>query len=247
MNEDINNQFKKERIEAINKMVEDEEVQSLTKNWFNTTYAHQYSYNFSWMGRPIIQYPQDIMAAQEIIWKIQPDLIIETGIAHGGSIIFYSSLIELLSNNGKVIGIDIDIRAHNREAIESHPMFKNIILLEGSSISKEISEQVYELSKAYKKTLVILDSNHTEEHVLRELEIYSPLVKADSYLIVYDTIVEFLPEDSFPDRPWSVGDNPMTAVNKFIKNNDRFIIDKSIHEKLLITVAPNGYLKCTKD
>lgn len=207
----------------------------------------KYSYNFKWMGRPVVQYPQDLLAMQELIWEIQPDLIIETGIAHGGSLIFYASMLELIGK-GEVIGIDIDIREHNRREIEKHPMFKRISMIQGSSIAPEIINEVYEFAKGKEKILVVLDSNHTHEHVLGELKAYSPLVSLNSYIVAFDTIVEQLPENYLPGhiRPWGIGDNPYTAVLEFLKRNDRFEIDESINNKLLISVAPDGYLKRIK-
>jgi len=179
---------------------------------------------------------------QEIIWEVKPDLIIETGIAHGGSIIYYASLLELIGK-GEVLGIDIDIRAHNRKEIESHPMFKRIKMIEGSSISNDTLQQVREVAKGKQVIMVVLDSNHTHDHVQAELEMYGPLVSKDSYLVVFDTIVEVLPDDYLPHRPWKQGDNPMTAVRKFLELNQNFQIDKNINNKLLISVSPDGYLK----
>jgi cephalosporin hydroxylase len=207
----------------------------------------KYSYNFSWMGRPIIAYPQDMLAMQELIWEIKPDLIIEAGIAHGGSIVYYASLLELIGGDGLVLGIDIDIRKHNRDLIESHPMFKRINMIEASSIDKTTAEKVYEIAKDKKRILVCLDSNHTHEHVLAELELYAHLTTVGSYCVVFDTIVEDMPADYMPGgRPWNPGNNPKTAVFDFLKNNDDFEIDKSIDNKLLISVAPDGYLKRVK-
>jgi len=225
----------------------DENLQNLTNRWFIESCRHKYSYNFSWMGRPIIQFPQDIIAMQEIIWQIKPDLIVETGIAHGGSLIFYASMLELIGEGGQILGIDVDIRQHNRVEIEKHPMFKRITMIEGSSIDEEIAKQVFDFAKGNSRVLVILDSNHTHDHVLKELELYSPLVTKDSYLVVFDTVVEDMPEDFFSDRPWGKGNNPKTAVWEFLKTNKRFEIDKDIEAKLLITVAPDGYLKCVED
>jgi cephalosporin hydroxylase len=187
-----------------------------------------------------------LMALQEIIWSSQPDLIIETGIAHGGSLIFHASMLELLGGAGRVLGIDVDIRPHNRAAIEAHPMFKRIEMLQGSSIDPGLAKRVHERA-GKSKVLLILDSNHTEEHVLAELNLYSDMVRAGSYLVVMDTVIEDMPDGSFPDRPWGRGNNPKTAVWKFLKSNDRFVIDKEIQNKLLVTVAPDGYLKCVKD
>lgn len=228
-------------------MAADTEVKSATSNFFDKACEYRYSYNFSWMGRPVIQFPQDMMAMQEIIWQVKPDLIVETGIAHGGSLIFYSSMLELSGEDGLVLGVDIDIREHNRIAIEEHPMAKRIKMIQGSSIDEVIVRQVYEVAKDKKRILLILDSNHTHQHVLEELKLYSSLVTKDSYLIVFDTVIEDMPENSFPDRPWDKGDNPKTAVWEFLKTNDRFEIDQEIHNKLLITVAPDGYLRCIKD
>jgi len=208
----------------------------------------KYSYNFSWLGRPIIQYPQDVIAMQELIWSIQPDLIIETGIAHGGSLIFSASMLELNAACGgpqdaEVVGIDIDIRAHNREAIEAHPLSKRISMIQGSSIAPEIIEQVKAKSGGKQRVLVCLDSNHTHTHVLAELQSYAPLVSVDSYCVVFDTIIEDLPADMFPDRPWGPGNNPKTAVREYLKSHPEFEIDKQMDHKLLISVAPDGFLK----
>jgi cephalosporin hydroxylase len=222
-------------------------LDNLTLDWILQSAKLKYTYNFTWMGRPIIQFPQDMIAMQEIIWKVKPDLIIETGIAHGGSIIYYASLLEMIGGEGKVIGIDIDIRPHNRIEIENHCMFKRIHLIEGSAIDPNIAQEVYKIAAGKQKILVILDSNHTHEHVLRELNLYSHLVTKDSYLVAFDTIVEDMPDDFFPDRPWGKGNNPKTAVWKFLEENNRFEIDKELEDKLLITVAPDGYLKCIKD
>lgn len=194
------------------------------------------------MGRPIIQYPQDMIAMQEIIWKLQPDLIIETGIAHGGSLIYYASLLELIGK-GEILGIDIDIREHNRIEIEKHPMYKRIKMIQGSSVTQETIDQVASIAKDKKTVLVTLDSNHTHDHVLQELQLYAPFVTKDSYLVCFDTIVEDLPNDYLPGRAWSQGDNPKTAVWEFLKSNSDFVIDKHIDHKLLISVAPDGYLK----
>ena len=184
---------------------------------------------------------------QEIIWRVKPDLIIETGIAHGGSLIFYSSMLELVGGDGQVFGIDIDIREQNRVEIEEHPMFKRITMIQGSSTDEDIVRKAYELAKGKGQVLVALDSNHTHDHVLKELQLYSPLVTRGGYLVVFDTIIEDMPEDSFVDRPWGKGNNPKTALWEFLKTTNRFVIDREIENKLLITVAPDGYLKCIKD
>jgi len=231
----------------IAKMAEDDELTILANELFVKSCEYDYSYNFSWLGRPIIQYPQDIIAMQEIIWQVKPDLIIETGIAHGGSLIFSASMLELLNNDGRVLGIDVDIREHNRVEIEKHPMSKRIEMIQGSSVDEDVMHRVKVFAEGKRSILVVLDSLHTHEHVLKELELYAPLVTEGSYLIVLDTIIEDMPEDFFPDRPWGKGDNPKTAVRKFLESTDRFIIDEEVENKLLITVAPRGYLKCVRN
>jgi len=228
------------------KMGDDINFRKKSKEWFDIANKYEYSYHFTWMGRPIIQYPQDIIATQEIIWSVQPDFIIETGIAHGGGITFYASMLELIGK-GEVIGIDIDIRMHNRELIEKHPMFKRMTMIEGSSISDNVLQQVKSKVKNKNRILVCLDSNHKHDHVLKELTLYSPFVKKGSYLIVFDTIIQDMPPNFSFNRPWGQGDNPKTAVEAFLKINDRFVVDKTIDNKLQISVAPGGYLKCIKD
>jgi len=250
MNEVAN--FSDEVQENIKNLSKDQALQGLSNIWMRETGRYKYTYNFTWLGRPIIQYPQDIIAMQEIIWNVKPDLIIETGIAHGGSLIFSASMLALLEltgqiEHGRVLGVDIDIRAHNREAIIAHPLSSKITMLEGSSIDPAIIEQVNVLATSSKKVLVCLDSLHTHSHVLAELQAYAPLVSVGSYCIVFDTAIEDMPIGSFPGRPWDKGNNPKTAVWEFLKANDCFEIDKEIENKLLITVAPDGYLKRIKD
>ena len=240
---DKNYLFQQECKKRVESYPDNKHLMEAAKFFINETIDAKYSYNFSWMGRPIIQYPQDIIAMQEIIWEVKPDLIIETGIAHGGSLIFYSSMLELLGGDGEVIGVDIDIRPHNRLEIESHSMFKRIILIEGPSTDEKIINQINEIAKTKKSVMVVLDSNHTHEHVLRELNLYSPFVTIGNYCVVLDTIIEDLPENTYNDRPWGKGNNPKTAVFEFLKDHQEFIIDKSIEDKLIITVAPKGYLK----
>lgn len=240
-------QFQKQVADNIDALGKDKDVQALSRIWSRETNKHGYTYNFSWLGRPIIQYPQDMLAMQELIWKIQPDLIIETGIAHGGSLIFSASMLELNAACGgpqdaQVLGIDVDIRPHNRAAIESHPMSRRIQMVQGSSIDNKVVEYVVAQAQGKEKVLVFLDSNHTHEHVLAELEIYAPLVSVGSYCVVFDTLVEDLPADMFADRPWMPGNSPKSAVYEFLKSNDCFVIDKRMDHKLLISVAPDGYL-----
>ncbi len=236
----------------------DSEIQHAADEFMRASTQPKYSYNFSWMDRPIIQYPQDMVAMQELIWSVKPDLIIETGIAHGGSLIFNASILAQLDmcdaieagigfdpkeSQRKVLGIDIDIRSHNRAAIEAHPMASRIHMIQGSSIAPEIIEQVNNIATDYNRILVCPDSNHTHAHVLSELESYAPLTSVGSYCVVFDSIIEDLPPDMYPDRPWGPGDNPKTAVWKYIETHPEFEIDKDIQYKLLITVAPDGYLK----
>ena len=237
------NDFMARNENKIRNMQRDRKLLKTTRKWFDQSFEHEYSYHFSWLGRPIIQFPQDMIAVQELIWKTKPDLIIETGIAHGGSLIFSASILELLGK-GKVVGIDIDIRKHNKKEIEEHPLKKRIIMLEGSSLDENILKKVKKIAQNKKRVLLFLDSFHTHDHVLKELELYSPLVKKGGYIIVFDTMVEFMPKDSFPNRPWGKGNNPHTAVKKFVKKNKRFKIDKEIEGKLLITSCPDGFLKC---
>lgn len=240
-------EFERKKEEFIARMNKDKDLLATSNLWFVESCKYNYSYNFKWMGRPIIQYPQDIVAMQEIIWEVKPELIIETGIAHGGSLVFYASMLEIIGGKGQVLGIDIDIRQHNRREIEKHPMFRRIKMIEGSSIDEKVVKEVYGLAGNQAPVLVALDSNHTHEHVLKELELYSPLVTKGSYLVVFDTVVENMPDDFFPDRPWDKCSNPKTAVRNFLKTNDRFVVAREIEDKLLITVAPEGYLKCIKD
>ena len=239
--------FQMSRKREIERMARDKRLKMISERWFLESCKYKYSYNFSWLGRPIIQYPQDMVAMQEIIWKVNPDLIIETGIAHGGSIIFYASILDLLGGNGQVLGIDIDIRRHNRIKIERHPMFKRIKMMEGDSIDKHVMDAVYRFARWKERVILVLDSNHTHAHVFKELTMYSPLVKRDSYIVVFDTVIENMPDKYFSNRPWKKGNSPNTAICDFLKTNNRFRVDREIQSKLLVTVAPDGYLKCIKD
>ena len=250
--------FQKEVAERISAIPGDKELCETAAAFMRASTGPKYSYNFAWQGRPIIQYPQDIVAMQELIWSIKPDLIIETGIAHGGSLIFSASLLAQLdlceaiesgemldpkNSKRKVLGIDIDIRARNRTLIEDHPMSSRIQMIQGSSIAPEIIERVRSVAVNYSRVLVCLDSNHTHEHALAELQAYAHLTSVGSYCVVFDTIIEDMPADMFPDRAWGPGNNPKTAVWEYLKTHSEFEIDKSIQHKLLITVAPDGYLK----
>ena len=240
-----NLEFNQRNTKLIKSMNKDKKLLELTRKWFDKSFNYEYSYHFSWLGRPIIQFPQDMIAIQEIIWKTKPDLIIETGIAHGGSLIFSASILELIGK-GKVLGIDIDIRKHNRVEIEKHPLKKRILMLEGSSLDEKIVYKVKKYAENKKRVLMFLDSFHTHDHVLAELELYSPFVKKNGYIVVFDTMVEFMPKNSFPNRPWGKGNSPYTAVKKFLRQNKRFKVDKEIEEKLLISSCPNGFLRCIR-
>ncbi|ASY63466.1 Cephalosporin hydroxylase [Sinorhizobium sojae CCBAU 05684] len=247
-----------ERTSAIEAYGRNEEFRTISAEWRAKSMAERYVYNFDWLGRPIIQYPQDIQAIQELVWTTRPDLIIETGIAHGGSLILSASLLALLDMcdaieagvsfdpreaKRKVVGVDIDIRAHNRAAIEKHPMATRIEMIQGSSIDAEVIESVKALAMGHERVMVCLDSMHTHDHVLAELEAYAPLVTRGCYCVVFDTFVEELSPGFFGDRAWDVGNNPMTAVHAYTAMHPEFSIDRTMANKLMVTVAPDGFLK----
>ncbi|MFC4216013.1 cephalosporin hydroxylase family protein [Pseudophaeobacter arcticus] len=251
-------EFKQEIAGRIAEMMNNKPLNDLAMTFLQATTQPKYSYNYHWQDRPIIQYPQDIVAMQELIWSIKPDLIIETGIAHGGSLVFSASMLALLdmcdaieagtvidpsNSSRKVLGIDIDIRAHNLTAIQKHPMASRIEMIEGSSIDPDIFAKVNKAAEGYERVLVCLDSNHTHDHVRSELELYAPLTSVGSYCVVFDTLIEDMPADEYPDRSWGPGNNPKTAVWDYLKTHSEFEIDKSIPAKLLITVAHDGFLK----
>lgn len=238
-------QFIQERGNVIKKMGKDKELIRKSLEWMIHAYQYYYTYNYAWMGRPIIKFPNDIVILQELIWKIKPDVIIETGIAHGGSIIFSASVLELIGK-GEVVAVDIEIRKHNKDEIEKHPMFKRITMLEGSSVDEKIFNKIKEKTEGKEKVMVCLDSLHTHKHVFKELKMYSQLVTPGSYLICPDTFIEFFPPGYFKDRLWDVGNNTMTAIREFLKNNDNFVIDRDINDKLMITEGYDGYLKKIK-
>lgn len=249
--------FDEEVTYRLDAMSRDDRLRGRAAEFMQSSLLIKYSYNFSWMSRPIIQYPQDIVAMQELIWRVRPQLIIETGIAHGGSLIFSASMLALLDmadaiesgatldpskSNRRVLGIDVDIRAHNHAAIAAHPLSSRIQMIQGSSIEPEVVKQVHDIAAGYSSVLVCLDSNHTHAHVLSELKAYAPLTSVGSYCVVFDTVIEDVPGGSFPDRPWGPGDNPKTAVWEYLKTHSEFEVDRSIQDKLLMTVAPDGYL-----
>lgn len=236
----------------------DQSLSRLCREFFNHSFSYKYPYNFEFLGRPIIQYPQDMVAMQEIVWNVRPDLIIETGIAHGGSLIMSASMLALvdiceaietgahfnpMKPKREVLGVDIEIRSHNRMAIESHPMSNRIKMIEGSSVASEVISRVQDFAERFERVLVCLDSNHTHDHVLKELELYGPLTSVGSYCVVFDTVIEDMPQGVFNDRPWGPGNSPKSAVREYLKVHPEFIIDKDIESKLLITVSPDGFLK----
>jgi cephalosporin hydroxylase len=231
----------------VDRLMADGKLQALSRAWLEEVTRHRYTYNFSWLGRPVIQLPQDLLAVQELIWQVRPDLVVETGIAHGGSLIHSASVLELLGGDRLVVGVDVDIRAHNRREIEAHPLARRIRLIEGSSTDAAVAAAVADHARGRRAVLVILDSDHTHAHVLRELQLYAPLVTRDSYLVVFDTLIEDLPDALFAGRRWGRGNNPKTAVWEFLKTARRFEIDARIPARLLLTCAPDGYLRCTGD
>ena len=251
-------QFAAERQERLSAYAQDAAFKDLSRQWLQTSMDKKYVYNFDWLGRPIIQYPQDMVAIQELVWTVRPDLIIETGIAHGGSLVLSASMLAMLdmcdaieSGNSidprvsarKVIGIDIDIREHNRAAIEAHPMASRIQMVQGSSIDPDVVAQVRAAAQGYKKVMVFLDSMHTHDHVLGELDAYAPLVTPGSYCVVFDTFVEDMPPKFFADRPWDIGNNPKTATRQWLKSHPEFAVDPTAESRLMVTVAPEGFLK----
>jgi cephalosporin hydroxylase len=233
--------------ELIRTMGADTTLRDVARDFIVRGARYRYTYNFSWLGVAVIQHPEDLVAMQELIWRVRPDAIVETGVAHGGSLIFYASMLHLLGGNGIVIGIDVDIRSHNREKIEAHPLASRIRLVEGSSVEPSTVAEVRRLAGDRTRVIVALDSNHTHAHVLEELRLYSPLVRRDSYLVVFDTIVEHMPAAHYADRPWAPGNSPMTAVREFLRENQRFVVDEEYDDKLLVTASPGGYLRCIAD
>jgi cephalosporin hydroxylase len=227
-------------------MSNDEQLEELTKSWFKRASSYEYDYHFRWLGRPIIQYPQDMVAMQEIIWNVQPDLIIETGVARGGSTVFYASMMELLGGDGEVVSIEIDHREYNKQALDDHPMNDRFRVIEGSSTDDTIATEVEELAEDAETVLVALDSHHTHDHVRREIDLYAPLVTKGSYLVVFDGIVEEMPPEFTDNKPWGPGNNPKTATQEFLAETERFEIYQEMDKKLLISVAPSGYLRCTQ-
>lgn len=251
-------QFAQERQQRLNAYAQDKPFQQLSRQWLQESMSKKYVYNFDWLGRPIIQYPQDMVAIQELVWRVRPDVIIETGIAHGGSLILSASMLAMLDmcdaieagttidprkSKRMVVGLDIDIREHNRIAIEAHPMGSRIRMLQGSSVDPDLVQQVHQAVQGHSKIMVFLDSMHTHEHVLAELDAYAPLVTPGSYCVVFDTFVDDMPPKFFADRPWDVGDNPKTAVHAWLPQHPEFEVDAEMEQRLQVTVAPHGFLR----
>jgi cephalosporin hydroxylase len=203
---------------------------------------YDWSYQWSWLGLPVIQMPTDIVAMQEILWSCRPQLVIETGIARGGSLVLSASILELVGD-GEVLGIDIDIRAHNRLAIESHPLAHRITMLEGSSLDPVILDTVRARAAAVERVMVVLDSNHTHDHVLGELRGYGPLVSVGQFLVVADTFIEDIPMQTHRPRPWGPGNNPRTAIATWRDEADGFEPDEFVNARLLLSASPGGYLR----
>jgi cephalosporin hydroxylase len=244
---DDRQEFIDERRSRLSSLDAGDPIWEAAREFLNRLLPLRYSYNFEWLGLPIIQYPQDIVAMQELCWRITPDLIIETGVARGGSLIFYASMLELLGGEGKVLGVDIDIREHNRESITNHPLASRVVLIEGSSTSEKVVAQVAAHAERAQRTIVVLDSNHTKAHVAKELDLYSSFVGQGSYVVVFDTVVEFIHPELVGERDWGRGNSPFDAVEEFLRRNDRFVVDRAIDAKLLLSAAPAGYLRCVKD
>jgi cephalosporin hydroxylase len=239
-------EFEEDRRRALAAMAANDTMAAHATGFVAEAAANHYPHGFDWLGLPILQLPQDIVAIQDLIWRIKPRAIVETGIARGGSLALSASILELIGGDGIVIGVDIDIRAHNRRAIEAHPLAHRIELLEGSAIDDHIVEGVTRLVGDREPVLVLLDSMHSHAHVVAELEAYSPLVAAGSYVVVLDTAIEDLPADQFADRPWGPGNSPKSAVHAFLATTDRFEIDTDMDARLQISSAPNGYLRCIR-
>jgi cephalosporin hydroxylase len=225
-------------------MADDPALRERSADWQRAAHAHRYTYNFRWLGLPIIQFPQDLVALQEIVWSTRPELIVETGVARGGSVVFYASLLEMIGGPGRVMAIDVDLREHNRRALEEHPLAGRIDLVDGSSLDPGVVARAAAAAREAASVLVVLDSSHAHDHVLGELRAYGPLVTPGSHLVVLDTFIEQMPDDAYPDRPWGRGDNAATAVQAYLTETERFSVDADLEAKLLISEAPGGYLRC---
>lgn len=221
-----------------------EGLDMLSNLWIKVAAEHRLMYEATWLGRPIIQYPTDIVVMQELLWRVRPDLVIETGVAHGGSLVLSASILELMGN-GKVIGVDIEIRPHNREAIETHPLKHRIDLIEGSSIADDTLAKVRHASSGAEKVVVFLDSNHTEAHVLRELELYSSLVRPGGYLVAHDGAQGWVWDIPRAKPEWK-DDHPLNAIKKFLAAHAEFQVDPHWN-RFGITCSPDGFLRRLSD
>lgn len=221
----------------------DPEIQRLDRELTIVSDEHDYSYMWNWLGLPIIQMPADIVVTQEIIWQNRPQVIIETGVARGGSVVLHASMLQLIGE-GQVVAVDIDIRPHNRAAVEEHPLAYRVTLIEGSSVEADVLDQLEAAIGDAERVMVVLDSNHTHEHVLAEIELYTRFVTPGQFMIVADTLVEDLPYQEHRPRPWGPGDNPKTAVDQYLKENPGvYEVDEVVNSKLLLTSSRGGYLR----
>lgn len=225
----------------------DEAVFRQSVDFFSAVDRYDYPYLWNWMGVPIIQMPADIMATQEVIWATKPDVIIETGVARGGSVLFMASLLEMMGTGGKVIGVDIDIRAHNRDSIENHPMSKRVTLIEGGSVDVDTLARVRAEITAGARVMAVLDSDHSRAHVLEECRAYGAMVTPECYLVVADTLIGHMSAEQAPKKRsklWSMGDEPLAALNDYLSECDRFEVDEALNGKLVLASSPGGYLRC---
>jgi cephalosporin hydroxylase len=237
------NEFYRLRADSISELSRSQDLQDMGVKLMRDSAPHRYAYNFDWLGIPAIQLPTDLIAMQEIIWAYKPEVIIETGVAHGGSLVFYASMLSLLGNNGFVVGVDIEIRKHNRDVLESHPMYDKIKLVEGSSTSPDTLAKIQALV-GNRRALVILDSDHSRDHVLQELYAYEQFVAVGGYIVVMDTTLEDQPDNFIVNRPWDKLNNPKTAVREFLNSRaGHWLADRKIDGKLLMTVCREGFLQ----
>ncbi len=212
----------------------------LSNLWMRSGWQAKYTYELAWLGIPVIQMPEDVLMMQEVIWKVRPDVIVECGVAHGGALVLYASVLELLGK-GHVVGVDVEIRKYNRLAIESHPLSHRITLIEGDSVAEETLNEVRTHIRPGDTVLVALDSLHTRAHVQAELERYAPLVTPDSYVVVFDGVMRAVADAPNAGRGWE-GDNPLEAVQKFLLENEEFEVDP-LYGRLGVTYCPGGFLR----
>jgi cephalosporin hydroxylase len=242
----IREELEKSKRETATAAAKDDRLRKTALDFIVDSDKHGYGYQWTWLGLPMIQMPQDMIVTQEIIWQTKPDVIIETGIAWGGSVVLYASLLELVGK-GEVVGIDLNLYDHVADQIMSYPFSKRIHLYKGSSTEPTIARKALSHVKPGQSVMVLLDSNHTHAHVLDELRIYAPHVTKGQYLVVSDTIVEDIPRQEHRTRPWGPGDNPKTALRAYLGETDRFEVDPYVNGKLLLTYSPEGYCRCIKD